>query len=145
MRLSLNLITISFLSTAQAARYLPANQPCGNNKECESNCGKATYHIASSGNSTYFACTFDGNALYDFGLCEPLRTSEWGKDEKLGFTQSQLKGVCEAAAGKDCRGLCIFLPDNRDDFSNACAEIKGKPQIKENLSYDKAMSHCKKP
>jgi hypothetical protein len=144
MRLSLNVITLAFLSTAQAASYLSANQPCGNNKECESNCGKATYHIAVSDNSTYFACTLDGNALYSYGGCEVLRTAQT-EDQDRGLSKSQLKGACEAAAGQDCRGACVFLQSNRDDYSKACEEIKGRPVLRENLSYDKAMSHCKKP
>ncbi|KAF4772496.1 hypothetical protein PENNAL_c0206G05501 [Penicillium nalgiovense] len=139
MRLSLGFITAALLSTTQAASYLSANQPCGNNKECETNCGKATYHIAVSDKSTYFACSFDGNALYGFGGCSPSR----GSAET--FSQSQLNGVCEAAAGQNCRaGTCTFLQANRDDYLHACTGIGGHFEGGENLSYEKAMSKCNK-
>lgn len=139
MRLILGFITAALLSTTHAASYLPANQPCGNNKECEANCGKATYHIAVSDNSTYFACTFDGNALYGFGSCVPSRGSE------KSFSPSQLKGVCEAAAGQNCRlGTCTFLQANHSDFVQACRDIGGHVEGGENLSYEKAMSLCNK-
>ena len=138
MHLSVGIIAVACLGTAQAASYLSANQPCGNNKECETNCGKATYHIAVSDNSTYFACTFDGNSLYAYGAC----ASSEGTEED--FSQSQLNAVCEAAAGQNCRQACVFPQANREDFSRACKEIRGNPRTWENFSYDAALSKCKK-
>jgi len=134
MRLHINNL-LFFLAAAEAA-VLPANQPCGNNKECESNCENGTYHIASSSNSTYFACTYDGVAKYSIGECLAPKGS-------LKSPQN-VKAVCESVGGETCKGACAFIQDdsNIELYKNGCIKGNGNPHVNSGISYEKVQKLC---
>lgn len=139
MRLLLSTFAVAFISVSEAASFLLANQPCGNDKECENQCAKGIFHTAVTGNSTYFACTIDGNSVYTLGAC-----GDPNGNEKSRITQSQKNSVCQAVSGQICgKGAgCIFLQSEVDAFTKECHRIWGSSIKHQNLSYKQATSAC---
>ena len=135
------LIPAALALTGSTQAFLKANEPCGNNKECETNCSGGTYHVVGGVNNTAsFACSLqDSNPKYDVVTCS-----------------KGLRGVCQAGGGRYCIGtgasnapkgtaICILNSGEESDFDSICKKISGERKtVKSTVDYGDAIKgyHC---
>jgi hypothetical protein len=90
------------------------NEPCGSNVQCEGACQDREYHVVSTQNASFFACSKAQLLKYSLYECNSI----------YGRRMDNATAICEAASGEDCF-YCIVLEDNRQTWKDTCKEAGG--------------------
>ncbi|KAJ5362968.1 hypothetical protein N7541_003812 [Penicillium brevicompactum] len=117
------------LAFAAGTIALNANQDCGDNKDCASNCEEGRYHIVADGNSTFFGCTTDKVQYY------------------ITMDNPHGEQFCQSVSGKQCsQHTCIVLYEKRREYHKACDALPGGKtgcgKLTDKTSWEDALKRC---
>jgi hypothetical protein len=117
---------LPFVSIAAAAgsrlEYLQQNELCTDNKACEQQCYKGTWHIMTSDGSSYMACRLSDATTYSVVQCG-------------AFTDH----ICPDHRGQVCSGGCILAQPYQAGYERDCDNYHSRATIKASgLSYEAA-------
>ncbi|KAI9934377.1 hypothetical protein ASPWEDRAFT_181481 [Aspergillus wentii DTO 134E9] len=106
-------LTLLALATASTAKYLKADESCGDNIACSKSCYEGKFHVVNSFRGSYLGCKLGSKSdTYAVGTC--------------GSTKHNT-AACARVSGEVCTpyhgsSTCVVQQDMMDDYMTYCRE-----------------------